>query len=159
MGAPPGVIFQLLESTPNRLTYLCTATGTGIPTILGNAALNPVTPDLHADLPEHSGPILEMVNMPVTNQAEARRVMMGEQSPNDPPLAHLRRAHLSIIPRDCPYAWAVDASEGATVGDIASTGRSVIVVAPPIPFPFPPGSMYGQCTALLHIVVTPSPAS
>jgi hypothetical protein len=137
MGAGPSVTFQLVDATPYRLRYLCTSVGGGSnPTVLPNAGL--ATPDLRTDAVAAApgsgrNPILEVVSTPVADQAEARRILMGELSA--PPNAALGlHAHSRTSQRGTNIGlavinWTTDADEGAAAGSAASAGFAVLLIS------------------------------
>lgn len=133
MGGAPGITFALVDATPYRLRYLCTVVGGAQPVVLPNAA--GATPDLRTDADAATpgsarNPLLEVVSTPVTNQAEARRVMLGEQGL--PAASRKLRAYCRMQPRRAAGVafvnWIVDANEGAAAGDPGSAGFPVLVV-------------------------------
>jgi hypothetical protein len=150
MGAPAGCTFALIESTPCRLRYLLTASGTANPTAIPNDL--DVTPDLRTDLCAAAGPLRELLETQITAHAtaEARRLLCGEQNSGAPSIAHVVRAHTSVTPIYPADAWGVDADEGSNVLIASSENYAVVVVYP---------SATLNATAYLDIVVTPSPAA
>lgn len=106
MGVAPGCTIALVEATPHRLRYLLTASGTGAVTTLPNTG--GVTPDLTTDCVKAVSPLRELVTTAITSQAEARRLLMGEQSTSTPNIAHVHRAHCYITARTPKASWAVD---------------------------------------------------
>lgn len=142
MGAGPSVTFQLVEATPYRLRYLLTSQGQPGSTVLPNAA--GATPDLRTDSlgGAESGtfgvPLNRLLNVPVANQAEARRLLMGERTIGSPAIITTGlQAHAEVHARTGAAGtgvggtWLVDADEGANAGDPASAGFAVLVVTPP----------------------------
>ncbi len=133
MGVGP-ITFTLVEATPYRLIYSVTG-GTG-PTVLPNAGA--ATPDLRTDAAAATpgsgrNPILEVVSTPVADQAEARRVLLGENLVAAPPASRILRAHVTFTQFDSNgqtvFAnWSVDADEGAAAGSAPSAGFSVLII-------------------------------
>jgi hypothetical protein len=128
MGQSASVNFTLVDATPYRNRYLLTPTGVSGTTVLPNAA--GATPDLRTDLTEnHAGGLRKAVTTPVANQAEARRILLGEENAGAPLQAHIGRAHCYITPRGgTRLRWAVDADEGAAAGSAPSAGFPVLLV-------------------------------
>ena len=121
MGVSPGCTIALVEHTPHRLRYLCTALGPGTVTTLPNTG--GATPDLTTDCAPGVSPLRELVTADCASQAEARRLLMGEQSTGAPNIAHVHRAHCFITPRGTKASWAVDVD--------SSGGKVVIKIDPP----------------------------
>jgi len=121
MGVGPGCTIALVEHTPHRLRYLLTASGTGAVTTLPNTG--GVTPDLTTDCAPEASPLRDLVTTPIASQAEARRLLMGEQSVLTPNIAHVHRAHCYVTPRAPKASWAVDVD--------VSSGKVVVKIDPP----------------------------
>lgn len=135
-----GATAKLVESTPFRLRYELTSTGVPPSSVIPNAG--GATPDLKTDnLPPSApfaSPLRSLLDAPVSNQEQARAVLMGHQNvPGAPNITKVYRAHTTVTPRQAPDVptavptWTVDVNEGAAAGDPASAGRVVIVVQAP----------------------------
>ena len=150
MGASPSVVATLVEATPFRLRYLLQSTGQPGVSVLTNQDSLPAASgviiggvDLRVNARSAAGdgvmglPLYENMTVGVADQAESRRVLMGEGG--SPPAIVATGAHATavITPRgikDAPGVggvWAVDADEGAAAGSAPSAGFPVLVITPP----------------------------
>ncbi|KKM17856.1 hypothetical protein LCGC14_1671530 [marine sediment metagenome] len=149
MGAAPSVTATLVEATPYRLRYLLRSTGNGGVSVLTNQNSLPVAAgviiggvDLRVDSRSAAGagvnglPLYENMLVAVANQAEARRMLMGEGGATPAIVATGAHAIAMITPKssevpDVGGPWAVDANEGAAAGSAPSAGFAVLVITPP----------------------------
>lgn len=134
MGVAPSVAFSLVEATPFRVRYLMTASGQPGTTVLPNANIVGINPDLRNDARGGVAGVESLFNVlstPVANAAEARRVMFGDLTSPTPALPDGLHARVTITPRTDAKAWSVDADEGANAGDAPSAGFPVLVVLIP----------------------------
>ena len=131
----PVITIALIESTPYRLRYLLTDSGSGANVILTNRSLTEATPDLRGDCARAAAtnnlagaPLLAQVSLAVVSQAEARHVLNGHDLPVTPNAANIVRAHCKIAGRTGRNDWDVDVDEGAAAGDALSAGFPVVIV-------------------------------
>jgi hypothetical protein len=122
MGA--GVLFNLIESSPNRLRYRCTATGSGAPTPIPNSG--GTSPDVRTD---SMFQLHALLATPAVDDAAAARLLNGEglTSIRD---VHTPRAHMHLTPETSAQdeTWGVIAKEGNSAGSPDSAGFAVPVV-------------------------------
>lgn len=137
-------IARLVESTARRLRYEVTSTGVANEALIIPNAGGP-SPDLRTDNSPPTGeiasPLHHLLEAAVTNQDQARAVLMGHQNvPGAPFPTDAYRARTTVIPREVPPIalgittipiWTVDVNEGAAAGDPASANHAVVIVQGP----------------------------
>jgi hypothetical protein len=131
----PAISIQLVDATPYRLRYLLVDSGNGGNVVLTNRGPTEATPDLRGDATraaagnnQANAPLLAQVSLAVVNQAEARHVLAGHQTPTTPEAANIVRAHMKVSPKLGRDLWIVDTDEGAAAGDAPSAGFPVVIV-------------------------------
>ena len=111
MGGTP-IVFALIRATPYELTYLLTSNAAPQVTTITNAQLLADALTASAAFPGAGGlPLAELLRTPVTNQAEARNLMIEGGPPPD--AADVAYAQCKLTPRDTPVAFGVDANVAA----------------------------------------------
>lgn len=148
MGAGPSVTATLVDATPYRLRYLLESTGQPGTSVLTNenaiptpAGLLIVGVDLRFNARDGiptavpGMPLFELLGTAVANQAEARRLLLGEGGALPQIVNTGQHIHSDITQRafdaDNPGSWRVDADEGANAGVAASAGFGVLLITPP----------------------------
>jgi len=134
MGLITNMSATLVEATPYRLRYLLTTTDDRSGAGLISNALG-ATPDLRTDAltAAQNGieglPLYNTVAVPVANQAEARRILLGESGATPAVIANVGgHCTAQLTPRSGLRVFTVDANEGAAAGDPASAGYAVYIV-------------------------------
>lgn len=149
MGVAPSVAATLIEATPYRLRYLLISTGQAGSSVLTNRDALPIAGgaiiggvDLRVDSRSAAEvsvgglPLYESISVAAANQAESRRLLLGEAGALPAIVNTGAHATSMATPRGTATtgvggAWAVDANEGAAAGDAPSAGFAVLIITPP----------------------------